>query len=167
MAIDTSIRNVFGHFQNLNLLVLLENLRSGRTAQRAWSSGALLCPVAHGLPAGQQVRDLRILGQAAEWGQDCDYAARCLGADPAAVLRFVRLWDEHVRAPGWLLRKLSELWEERLADAWAVQEMLQETCDVRDADREHSCEPVPKESLNSLLPRFSDTMIFKGPPPRS
>jgi hypothetical protein len=124
MPIDPLIHQVFGHFQNLNLLALLEDLRGGNTVRNAWASGELLCPVAHGLAHEQEVKDLRVLGQAADPGQDCEYAARHLGADAAAVSRFVRFWDGHPGAPGWLLRQLEEVWEERLADAWAVQDIL-------------------------------------------
>lgn len=48
-----------------------------------------------------------------------------LGADPAAVLRFVRAWDEQTLGLGPLRQQLQELWAERLADAEAVQEFLQ------------------------------------------
>jgi hypothetical protein len=116
---------VFGHFQNLNLLALLQDLRAGRTARQAWHSGSLLCPVAHGLPHGAEVQRLRALGQAADLSAGCDFAARHLGADPAAVLRFVRSWDEEALSSDALLRQLEELWAERLADAEAVQELLQ------------------------------------------
>jgi hypothetical protein len=126
MSVAASIRDVFGHFQNLNLLTLVQDLRQGGTARRGWSSpGALLCPVAHGLPAGAQVRDLSALGQAADLTVGCDYAARYLGAAREAVYRFVRMWDEGVFQNAWLLRQLEELWTERLGDAEAVQELLE------------------------------------------
>jgi hypothetical protein len=125
MPIPSAIREVFGHFQNLNLLALLHDLRKHETARQAWSSGAWLCPVAHGLPAGRQVRELSALGQAADLEDSCDYAARHLGANPRAVLRFVRSWDEEVVGGERLLGQLQGLWQERLADALAVQEMLQ------------------------------------------
>jgi hypothetical protein len=131
MPVPSATRDVFAHFQNLNLLALLHDLRSDRTARQSWSVGSRLCPVAHGLPAGQHVRHLNILGQAADLGQGCDYAARHLGADSAAVVRFVRAWDEEFMSNDWLLRHLEELWEERLADAMAVQELLQGTAVVR------------------------------------
>jgi hypothetical protein len=116
---------VFGHFQNLNLLALLQDLREGRAARQAWLSGSLLCPVAHGLPHGAQVQRLRELGQAADLSEGCDFAARHLGTDPGAVLRFVRSWDDEVLSSDSLLRQLEEMWQERLADAQAVQELLQ------------------------------------------
>ena len=125
MPVSSRIYSVFGHFQNLNLLALLQDLREGRTARQAWLSGSLLCPVAHGLPHGAEVQRLRALGQAADLSAGCDFAARHLGADPAAVLRFVRSWDEEALSSDALLRQLEELWAERLADAEAVQELLQ------------------------------------------
>jgi hypothetical protein len=124
MAIESMIRDVFGHFQNLNLLALIYDLDQDRTARQAWASGSLLCPVAHGLPAEQQVRQLSVLGQMAGLGQGCDVAARHLGADPRAVQRFVRAWDTDAVSRAWLLHQLYELWQERLADAEAVQEVL-------------------------------------------
>jgi hypothetical protein len=127
MSVASSIREVFGHFQNLNLLALLHDLRDGRTARHAWLSGSLLCPLAHGLPAGEQVRELNALGQTADLGKGCDYAARHLGAAPAAVQHFVRSWDGEALGSAWLRRQLEELWHERQADADAVQELLQGT----------------------------------------
>jgi hypothetical protein len=124
MSVSSDIRAVFGHFQNLNLLVLLADLGSDHTARRAWSQGTLLCPIARGLPAGEQVQRLNILGQLTNLGHGCDYAARCLGADAAAVLRFVRAWDEQSVSRDWLLQQLDELWQERLADAEVMQAVL-------------------------------------------
>jgi hypothetical protein len=125
MSVTESIRQVFGHFHNLNLLALVEDLTNGHTVRLAWRSGTLLCPVAHGLPTGQQVRELSTLGQASDLGAGCDYAARHLGAQRCAVLGFVRTWDEAALGSTWLLHQLEELWQERLADAQAVQELLQ------------------------------------------
>jgi hypothetical protein len=125
MPVSARVYSVFGHFQNLNLLALLQDLRAGRTARQAWLSGSLLCPVAHGLPHGAQVQRLRALGQAADLGAGCDFAARHLGAEPDAVLRFVRSWDDEILSSDALLCQLEELWQERLADARAVQELLQ------------------------------------------
>src|SRR6185437_11901462 len=133
MPISPIIRDVFGHFQNLNLLALLFDLHQDRTARQAWSSGTLLCPVAHGLPAGLQVQQLTVLGQMAQLGHGCDFAARHLGADPAAVLRFVRSWDADAFSRGCLCQQLFELWQERLEDAEAVQELLHSGCALQEA----------------------------------
>ena len=48
-----------------------------------------------------------------------------LGTDPAAVFRFVCSWDAGAISRYWLWHQLNELWQERLADAEAVQELLQ------------------------------------------
>jgi hypothetical protein len=130
MPVSSPIAAVFGYFQNLNLLALLQDLRDGRTARHAWADGSLLCPVAHGLASGTQVSDLRELGQSAELGVGCAFAARQLGADWADVLHFVRSWDDEVLSRGALLRQLEEVWDERLADAEAVQEVLQGAVDA-------------------------------------
>ncbi len=129
MSVSPKFFAVFGHFQNLNLLALLQDLRSGRTERQAWLSGTRLCPVAHGMPRGDHVLRLKALGHVADPAKGCDYAARHLGADPDAVLRFVRYWDEEAPSPEPLLRQLEELWAERLADAEAVQEVLQGATD--------------------------------------
>jgi hypothetical protein len=133
-AISPGIRAIFGHFQNLNLLALLQDLRDGRTAQRTWFSGSLLCPVAHGLPDGPRVRELSVLGQATNLSEGCHFAARLLGAQPDAVLHFVRNWDEGAVSVGWLLRQLEEVWEERLVDAQVLQGLLQEGTSVPKKD---------------------------------
>ncbi len=125
MPTSAGIRAVFGHFQNLNLLALLHDLRLGRTARQAWYTSGLLCPVAHGLPHGIHVRELSARAQMADLDTSCDFAARRLGADARAVLRFVRSWDEQTLAPASLIRQLEDLWEERLADAEAVQALLE------------------------------------------
>jgi hypothetical protein len=125
MAVSSTIHDVFGHFQNLNLLALLHDLRGNRAARGAWSSEIDLCPIAHGLPAGQQVEELNVLVEIADVRKGCAYAARHLGADPIAVARFVRYWDEQVFGREWLFRQLEEMWQERLADAVAVQDVLQ------------------------------------------
>lgn len=125
MPVSAEIQSVFGHFQNLNLLALLHDLRDDRIARQAWLSGSLLCPVAHGLPTGSRVCELRALGQAADLDTDCHFAARLLGAEPDVVMRFVHIWDDGVISNDWLLRQLEEVWAERLADAEVVQALLQ------------------------------------------
>jgi len=82
MGLQRSIRQVFGHFQNLNLLALLEDLRCGRTARGAWASGSSLCPVAHGLLGGRTVSELKILSHASDLRYGCDYAAGSWGPNP-------------------------------------------------------------------------------------
>jgi hypothetical protein len=133
MVAASAGRAVFGYFQNLNLLALLEDRRQRRTARQSWFTGSLLCPVAHGLPAGEQVRELTILGQAADLDDGCAYAARHLGAEPGAVRRFVRDWDEEGMSAERLLRELEAVWRERLEDAIAVQALLQHNAKERES----------------------------------
>jgi hypothetical protein len=125
MRISAGIREVFGRFHNLNLLVLLHDLRADRAAREDWSTATkLLCPVAHGLASGAQVREVNILGEFANLQKACGYAAGCLGADAGAVVRFVRSWDDQTLGPDVLLRHLEDMWEERRADAETIQEVL-------------------------------------------
>jgi hypothetical protein len=125
MSVAPLIERVFGSFQNLNLLILLEDLRAGQTAHGSWTSGALLCPVAHGISAGGQINHLRLLEQTAPLRRACDHAARDLGAGSFWVYEFVRRWDAQTIGHTWLLEQLEALWAERLDDALAMQEVLQ------------------------------------------
>src|SRR5262245_44685469 len=121
MPISTRIREVFAHFHNLNLLTLINDLRAGRVAHQAWFTGDRLCPVTHGMPAGEQVEILTIKGQSTDIHSGCWYAARHLGADRHAVTKFVREWDDRDMSPDFLLAQLEALWNERLEDADATQ----------------------------------------------
>lgn len=138
----SDLKSVFLHFQNLNLLALLQDLRAGRTTRQSWLSGSWLCPVAHGMPHAAEVRELRALGQADELEVGCKFAARQIGADPDEVLWFVRCWDEQLLSDGALVRLLEEIWSERLNDAVAAQEFMQES-------------PDDKPSVPSLQPAES------------
>lgn len=125
MSVPSIIREVFGRFHNLNLLALIHDLRFNETARQSWATVSLLCPVAHGLPAGTHVRELGALGQTASLDRGCDYAARHLGADPADVLCFVRWWDDQFLGRERLLCLLEALWHERMADATVMQQVLE------------------------------------------
>jgi hypothetical protein len=128
MTVHANFRDLFARFQNLNLLALLHDLRSGATTRRGWSFGGLLCPVAHGMPAGRQVRVLSAMGQTAGLERSCDYAAHEIGASPAEVLQFVSAWDDNLD-DDWLLQQLEAIWQERLEDAEAMQALLLESED--------------------------------------
>jgi hypothetical protein len=127
MAVQARVREVFGYFQNLNLLALIQDLRRGQTARGEWASGNWLCPVAHGLPSGRHVREVVGLAQTSGLDLSSIYAAEHIGADAVTVIRFVEAWDEEPNYAVRLLRQLEELWNERLADADAVQEVIQGT----------------------------------------
>ena len=118
------MEQVFARFHNLNLLALLEDLRSGRVAQGAWRIHGLLCPISHGLPTGEHVHEVIIWAQVGDLGHGCDYAAQLLGADSESVLRFVQRWDADPNGAPWLVKQLEHLWRERLADADTMQQLL-------------------------------------------
>ena len=106
MPILPAVHQVFGHFQNLNLLALLNDLGNGESVRQAWFSSGRLCPVAHGLPAGQQVRELTI------WARPPTSAK--VAITPPSILAPIltlccasfRSWDEGVVRHEWLLRQL-------------------------------------------------------------
>ncbi len=118
------VRQVFAHFQNLNLRVLIEDLRRDQVARGNWAFDKDLCPVAHGLPDGQTVGLLRYLSQSADLKRACVRAAENIGAAPQAILRFVTDWDAGGLGPDWLLGHLEQIWIERRDDAEAVQRIL-------------------------------------------
>lgn len=124
-GVDPLVRQVFAPFQNLNLLALLEDLRAGHVARGDWATNGRLCPVAHGMPAGQVVADLGYLGQSLGLRRACAYATRYLQIDPPSLARFVEGWDDGDLRRGRLVRQLEALWAERLADADAVQAVLE------------------------------------------
>jgi hypothetical protein len=143
MAVQARVREVFGYFQNLNLLALIQDLRRGQTARGHWASGNWLCPVAHGLPSGRHVREVVGMGQILGLDLSSIYAAEHIGADALAVIRFIEAWDEEPNYGVRLLRQLEELWDERLADADAVQEVIQGTAAL-------AVPPVPYRSMIDL-----------------
>jgi hypothetical protein len=124
MPLEPPPRQIFSFFQNLNLLVLMEDLRSGRAAKGAWLSGGDLCPIAHALPSAKYVREVIILGQAGTLHHGCEHAARHVGADPHDLVHFLHWWDQEPDSSPLLLQQLQGLWHERLADADAIQRIL-------------------------------------------
>ena len=119
-----TVRQVFAHFQNLNLRVLIEDLRRGQVARGSWSFADDLCPVAHGMPSGHTVGVLRYLSQAVDLPRACRQAAEETGVPPRFIERFVVTWDSGAMSPEWLLGQLEAIWVERLEDAEAVQGVL-------------------------------------------
>ena len=116
---------VFGQFQNLNLVVLMEDLRRGLIARGNWSSELSLCPVSHGVSDGDTVRLLGYASQAVDLKRACQIAAHDLRTSAFAILQFVELWDSAWFGHEWLLGQLEKIWAERLADADAVQCVLE------------------------------------------
>lgn len=118
-----NLREIFARFQNLNLLILIQDLRRLLVTTGDWESENLLCPVAHGMPDGDTVDRLKYLSQAVNLDRACTFAAAVLGTYGEAVRRFVDLWDSSPY-PEWLLGVLEHLWQERLTDAMAMQRVI-------------------------------------------
>lgn len=118
------VREVFAHFQNLNLLVLIADLRRGRVTRGNWSFQNYLCPVAHGMPNGHAVSVLRYLSQAVDLPRACRLAAEEMGVPARFVERFVLGWDAGGMSQDWLLDQLEAIWAERRADADVVQTVI-------------------------------------------
>ncbi|MBM4073009.1 MAG: hypothetical protein FJ271_29405 [Planctomycetes bacterium] len=119
-----SVRQVFMRFQNLNLRVLIEDLRRGMVNRGNWSFGDELCPVAHGVVDGRTVGVLHYLNQAVDLPRACRHAAEDLGVPPRFIERFVLGWDGGAMSREWLLDQLEAIWSERRSDADAVQAVI-------------------------------------------
>lgn len=124
VAHSLSVRQVFMRFQNLNLRVLIEDLRRGTVNRGNWSFGDELCPVAHGVADGRTVGVLHYLSQAVDLPRACRHAAEDLGVPPRFIERFVLGWDGGAMSQEWLLDQLEAIWSERQADADIVQAVI-------------------------------------------
>jgi hypothetical protein len=118
------VRRVFSHFQNLNLRVLIEDLRRGWITRGSWSFAGDLCPVAHGLADGQCVKRLQYISQAVDLRRACELAAQQIGAPDRTIEHLVTSWDTGSLGADWLLEQLEAIWGERLADAQIMQAVL-------------------------------------------
>jgi hypothetical protein len=122
-------RYIFEKFQNLNLLVLLEDLRRDQVASSSWRKWvfypdssypvATLCPLMHGVCK----YDITLRGYA-------EGASTSIGIGNPEVFEFTSWWDFHTNKDG-LIQLLESIYKERLEDADAVQNMLE----VKDGSR--------------------------------
>lgn len=87
------------------------------------------------MPTGEQVQILVSKGQDNAALGGCGFAARHLGAERRAVIKFVHDWDEREMHPEFLLAQLEALWHERLEDAEVTQEVI---CGVGGRQAEHA-----------------------------
>ena len=118
---SSRIRNIFSTFQNLNLLVLINNLEEHRVISLGWYSPFRegMCPLNHGLKGFLHRRE-----------GTCARACQ-LGIHLIDAADFISWWDDTVMSIGSqsslnsrgdeLLSILKEIYEERLNDADAVQ----------------------------------------------
>src|SRR5438105_69103 len=89
-----TVSQVFAHFQNLNLRVLIEDLRRGQVTRGNWSFANDLCPLSHGMPNGQAISVLAYLSQAVDLPRACRRAALDMGVPSRFIERFVQSWDK-------------------------------------------------------------------------
>src|SRR5437667_11563879 len=99
------VDQVFGHFQNLNLIVLLEDLRRGFVTHGNWGEESSLCPVAHGVSDGDTVRLMNYASQAVDLDRACHIAAHSLHGDASIIRRFVDYWDWQWLSRDWLIEQ--------------------------------------------------------------
>src|SRR5438552_2341124 len=99
-------RQVFVHFQNLNLRVLIDDLRAGRVVSGNWSFDRDLCPVAHGVADGRTVGLLQHMSQSVGLQRACVLAAEQIGASSRAIHHLVTTWDAGDLGPQLLLHEL-------------------------------------------------------------
>jgi hypothetical protein len=117
-------REIFTRFQNLNIAILMEDLRRGLVAREEWISAPMseddlliLCPIAHSCRSFEHLRTW-IEGTTSEMTD----------ANPAAF--FVRDWDNYDIGTPKLLSILEEIWKERMEDADVVQAVCEEPKEV-------------------------------------
>jgi hypothetical protein len=128
-------RPIFERFQNLNLIVLLEDLRKGQVARNSWTTkisykpiSIEICPIAHGwskyispevngkyfftFPSDRNIK-----------------SAEMIGVDVKNIKSFLHWWDSaksYMEVTQELLQLLQSILDERLADADVVQEVIEE-----------------------------------------
>lgn len=132
-------KRMFSKFPNLNLLFLIEDVRSGRAARGMWKSGQDLCPVAHGWRDDWACRVLQTPMMAVQF--DADLGAMFAGLQADEVFTFTSWWDveQHSTKRKILLDILEEIYQERLIDANAVQQVINVPVPL------HSKLPTPRE----------------------
>lgn len=123
------IRDIFSRFQNLNLLFLIEDLRRGRVVFEDWwcqwkrTEQIDFCPLSHG--ASGSVIDI----------SQYSCAAKLTGVSTEFCEQFANWWDDgsshKKRRRLHLLKILQSIYAERLADADAVQSVLDLPAPVR------------------------------------
>ena len=127
-------RDIFARFQNLNLLTLIEDLRVGKIAFGGWvcllthidgigawpTTDLLMCPLQHGM------RHVHRPGR----GLTDEVIMQNLGVTYTLADEFINWWDEATITKGYrkkqLLTLLKSIFAERLEDADAVQQVLEE-----------------------------------------
>lgn len=126
---ELEFKGIFSRFENLNLLILMEDLRRGMVSRTFWVQPETknMCPIAHGskgrLKESLSIEELRLNPDASLATTNCELANIPLHIGE----KFYRLWDDvdddnnPLMADRELLAILTDIYNERLADADVVQ----------------------------------------------
>lgn len=122
------IRKFFEPFQNLNMVVLMDNLRMGNAITGSFlekKEFKRMCPLSHGLRRlGNEELDLVVEAFGSDWNE------------------FTEVWDSGELCQQELLTELEAIYAERLADADAVQEVIAPLNKSRKKVQKSACNPV-------------------------
>jgi hypothetical protein len=122
----SKFRDLFARFQNVNLLALMRDLEEGRVIRNSWVRDGRMCPISHGVcvvgeddcllvsSRGLGKRWLDIHGFTSEWDWDVR-PTKDVGV----------LFDPDPNRVEALQALLQSIWDERLADADAVQQAIE------------------------------------------
>ncbi len=125
--IAEDFRGIFERFQNLNLLVLIEDIKNGNVARGTWSQyiypdDATMCPLMHGFQNSCNNRFSPRLKEDNTSLEDWMAAKDALGMPYATeIMEFTAWWDSGGSKTNRLLKLLHSILQERMIDADAVQ----------------------------------------------
>lgn len=131
---ELEIKNIFSRFQNLNLRILVDDLKNGQCAvgdwvhltkdSKTWENITLICPLAHGFHHESSINkvQLALLSQ-----QEQKIASEEIGITRKQVKDFLNWYDYKNDSTNKLLPILESIWKERLEDADAVQNVITES----------------------------------------
>lgn len=112
------IKRLFARFENLNLFVLIADLRGKSCAYASWIDGRHSCPIAHGFRNGTV--------NYADDDEQIYLHAGIPKTEWAAATQFIGWWDDGAfdNVDSFLFEVLEEIAAERMADADAVQAVI-------------------------------------------
>ena len=117
---NEQLKDIFGRFDNLNLVTLIGNLEEGRVIRYHWRQGSFMCPLWHQLGGSAEAGSL--LGNSSSGGSFAQAAGL---VDEETATSFISWWDSRENKQGRLLETVREIFDERLQDADAVQSVLE------------------------------------------
>ena len=146
------MHDIFSRFRDLNLVTLITDLERYRVARGGWilsrPYGRDMCPVAHGWD--KFIREGFIGGNCV-----CRHneSAKAIGISIGKIGDFTDSWDTLAITSQQLLTVLRDIWRERLADADAVQEVInQQEHECISSSHSHSPKPQNRQLKQSSRP---------------